>query len=42
MDSGEETADEGTKVIGTAEITLLDMVYDQRRRGRSEVSASGE
>jgi len=40
MDSGDETAEEGTKVTGTAELTVLDMVYKWRRRGRDEVSTS--
>jgi len=29
MDSGEETAEEGTKVTGTAELTVLDMVCNR-------------
>ena len=38
MDSGDETVDEGTKVMGTAELTVLDMVCKQSRK--DEVSTS--
>jgi len=34
MDSGDETAEEGTKVMGMAEATLCDMVMrEERDRG---------
>jgi len=29
MDAGEETAEEGIKVMGTAEVTVSDMVMDE-------------
>jgi len=32
MDSGEETAEEGTKVTGTAEVTLFDMVMKEEEK----------
>jgi len=31
MDSGEETAEEGTKVMGTAEVTLLTWCVGKRK-----------
>jgi len=46
MDSGEETAEEGTKVTGTAELTVLDMVLcvkrGRKRRGKYESKVKKE
>jgi len=35
MDSGEETAEEGTKVTGTVEVMLLDMMMKEVKRGET-------
>jgi len=35
MDLGDETAEEGTKVTGTAEVTLFDMVMREYRKGET-------
>jgi len=42
MDSGEETVEEGMKVMGMAEVTLLDMFVKRNGERGNEVSTSVE